>query len=155
MPTFEQARFLPRAVGSLFAQTVTRWELIVVDDGSRDGTPEAVGPFRSDPRVRYVRLPRNLGLGAAANAGLGLCRGAFVAYLPSDDAFDPDHIAAPSASGSTEGSTSSAAGTGSPSRSGSAPRTAPTWTRSASTAVSARRASRPRRIRDLSAVTRR
>ncbi|MFF4772660.1 glycosyltransferase family 2 protein [Microtetraspora fusca] len=154
MPTFERARFLPRAVGSLFAQTVTRWELIVVDDGSRDGTPEAVGPFRSDPRVRYVRLPRNLGLGAAANAGLGLCRGAFVAS-PAPGRSIRDSATAPSASGSTEGSTSSAARTGSPSRSGSAPRTAPTWTRSASTAVSARRASRPRRIRDPSAVTRR
>ena len=45
MPLFDQEEFVPRAVESLFAQTLADWELLVVDDGSRDGSAAAVGPY--------------------------------------------------------------------------------------------------------------
>jgi hypothetical protein len=94
MPTYEQAAFLGRAVASVLAQTMTDWELVVVDDGSPDATAAAVEPFQADPRVRLLRLPANQGLGAALNAGLDASTAPVVAYLPSDDRWDPWHLEA-------------------------------------------------------------
>lgn len=94
MPTFDRAPFIPRAVDSLRAQTLADWELVIVDDGSRDGTPDAVRPLLADERIRYHRLPTNRGLGAALNVGLGLARASRVAYLPDDDLFHREHLAA-------------------------------------------------------------
>ena len=92
MPTYGQAAFVGRAVGSLLAQSVADWELVVVDDGSPDDTAAALRPFSGDPRLRRRRLPANRGLGAALNAGLGLAAAPLVAYLPSDDRWDPWHL---------------------------------------------------------------
>ncbi|MEN3534709.1 glycosyltransferase [Microbispora sp. ZYX-F-249] len=94
MPTYRQAAFLPRAAGSLLAQTTRDWELVIVDDGSPDDTREAAGRLLHDPRVRYLRLARNRGLGAALNSGLALAAAPVIAYLPSDDLYDPGHLAA-------------------------------------------------------------
>jgi glycosyltransferase involved in cell wall biosynthesis len=86
------ARFLPEAVGSVAAQTFADWELLVVDDGSADDTPAAVRPFLADPRVRYVRSDR-LGQSRAKNLGVRLGRGALVAFLDADDAWEPTKLA--------------------------------------------------------------
>ena len=80
------ARFLPEAVESVFAQTVTDWELVVIDDGSTDHTPDAVRPFLRDPRVRYFRSDA-LGQPRAKNLGIALSRGPLVAFLDADDAW--------------------------------------------------------------------
>jgi hypothetical protein len=93
MPTFRQAAFIRRALESLRAQSFADWELIVVDDGSPDETAGIVAPYLADPRVRYHRLGRNRGLGAALNVATGLARGRYLAYLPSDDLYYPDHLA--------------------------------------------------------------
>lgn len=82
------ARFLPEAVESVRAQTFADWELLIIDDGSSDNTPEVVRPFLSDPRVRYFRADR-LGQSRAKNLGIGLSRGEFVAFLDADDAWEP------------------------------------------------------------------
>jgi Glycosyl transferase family 2 len=94
MPSYEQAAFVPRAIGSLLAQTLADWELVVVDDGSPDDTAGAVEPFLADSRVTYHRLAENRGLGAALNVGLARSHGALVAYLPSDDVLFSDHLEA-------------------------------------------------------------
>ncbi|WP_202033851.1 glycosyltransferase family A protein [Massilia sp. Dwa41.01b] len=93
MPTYEQAAFLPRALDSLFAQTLADWEVIVIDDGSSPATRAALAPWRGDPRVRYVRHERNEGLGKSLNLGLEMARASMVAYLPSDDVHYRDHLA--------------------------------------------------------------
>lgn len=93
MPTYDQDAFLPGAVASLRAQTLTEWELLVVDDGSPGDTLAALGSAAEDPRVRLARVPVNGGLGAALNRGLELARAAYVAYLPSDDRYHADHLA--------------------------------------------------------------
>jgi hypothetical protein len=92
MPTYNQVAFIRRAIASLQAQLLGEWELLVIDDGSTDGTGEAVATFLADGRVRYERLDRNLGLGAALNRALGLARAPLVAYLPSDDVIYPEHL---------------------------------------------------------------
>jgi hypothetical protein len=93
MPTFEQAAFIGRALASLQAQTLARWELIVVDDGSQDGTAQALAPWLVDARIRYQRLERNEGLGRALNRAFEAAAAPLIAYLPSDDLFHADHLA--------------------------------------------------------------
>lgn len=92
MPTYGQASFIRRALESIEAQAMAAWELIVVDDASPDRTDEVVAPYLDDERISYRRLPLNVGLGAAVNVGLDAARAPFVAYLPSDDVWAPDHL---------------------------------------------------------------
>lgn len=92
MPTFEQSRFIARALDSLLAQSLADWEAIIVDDGSRDGTPQMVLPYLADPRIRYRKLGENQGLGRALNEALDDARGRYIAYLPSDDVYYRDHL---------------------------------------------------------------
>ncbi len=93
MPTFEQASFLARAVASLRAQRYSQWELVVVDDGSADQTPQVLRRLAAvEQRIRILRSERNRGLGAALNRALTAARGTFVAYLPSDDVYLPEHL---------------------------------------------------------------
>ena len=92
MPTCRQAAFVPRAVGSLLAQQLENWELVVVVDGPDPDTDAALQPYVSDPRIRVVRLPDNRGMGAAINAGLDQARADLIAYLPSDDVYYPEHL---------------------------------------------------------------
>lgn len=92
VPNFKQAAFLPRALGSLLAQTFREWEAIVVDDGSPDDTRGAAAPFLDDRRLRYLRLDQNQGLGVALNAGLAATAAPLVAYLPADDCYHPEHL---------------------------------------------------------------
>ncbi len=94
MPTYKQAAFLPAALERLCAQTFTDWELVVVDDGSPDDTAGVLAPYRTDPRLRYYRLPCNRGVGHALNVATALARGRYLAYLPSDDRYYPEHLAA-------------------------------------------------------------
>jgi len=93
MPTFNQAAFIQRAIASLLAQTLTRWELVIVDDGSSDSTRARIEPYLGDARIQYHRLDENQGLGAALNVALQIARAPFVAYLPSDDIYFHDHLA--------------------------------------------------------------
>ena len=91
MPTYQQAVYLPRALTSLFGQEFTDWELVVVDDGSRDMTAGILAGL-DDPRVRVIRNERNEGLGAALNRATAAARGTYLAYLPSDDVMDRAHL---------------------------------------------------------------
>ena len=92
MPTFKHAAFIRRAVESVHAQTFENWELLIVDDGSPDDTAALLQPLLADLRIRYYRHDRNLGLGAALNTATRLARGGYLAYLPSDDVWYPDHL---------------------------------------------------------------
>ncbi len=93
MPTYDQGRFIERAIDSLRCQTHSDWELLIIDDGSPDETATVVAPYLQDARIHYQRLSRNGGLGAALNIGLQQARGEFMAYLPSDDLYYAEHLA--------------------------------------------------------------
>ncbi|RBY82904.1 glycosyl transferase family 2 [Geodermatophilus sp. TF02-6] len=95
VPVHDQAAFLPRALESLLAQQVGDWTAAVLDDGSPD--PDAVTAVVAalgDPRVRLLGWPDNRGLGATLNTGLDALGAPLVAYLPADDVWSPDHLAA-------------------------------------------------------------
>ena len=88
-------RFLSGAVESVRAQTFGDWELIIVDDGSTDGTAEVAKSLAAeDPRVRVVTSPRNTGIAAARNRGLAASSSssAYVALLDHDDVWWPDAL---------------------------------------------------------------
>jgi polyisoprenyl-phosphate glycosyltransferase len=87
VPAYNEAANLPRLLEVLSAQLrglVARWEVIVVDDGSRDATAAAVAPWLREPGVRYLRLSRNFGKEAALSAGLDHARGDVVVLLDAD-----------------------------------------------------------------------
>lgn len=86
IPTHNRAHTLPRALDSVLAQTRPADEIIVVDDGSTDGTAELIHTHY--PQVRYVRQP-NRGVSAARNAGIRAATGDWIALLDSDDAWQP------------------------------------------------------------------
>jgi glycosyltransferase involved in cell wall biosynthesis len=85
IPCYNQARFLGEAIRSVLFQGYTDLEIVVVDDGSSDGTEEVASCYaKGDPRVRLVRQ-ENLGLAAARNRGLAEVSGEYVVFLDSDD----------------------------------------------------------------------
>jgi len=91
VPTFNRRFMVMEAVASVLAQERVRMETIVVDDGSTDGTGEALKSLAGD--VRYVFQP-NAGVSAARNLGLKLSSGEWVAFLDSDDLWLPGKLAA-------------------------------------------------------------
>lgn len=96
VPAFNQARFLGQAIDSALAQTHHDLEVIVVDDGSTDGTPEVCAAYVGDPRVVMLRQ-ENAGVGAARNRGAREARGEYLTFLDADDFFLPEKCAAQAA----------------------------------------------------------
>ncbi|NLF01850.1 MAG: glycosyltransferase family 2 protein [Anaerolineales bacterium] len=88
IPTHNRAALLPRAVRSVLGQTYPHFECIIVDDSSADSTPEVARQF-GDGRVVYVRHAVNRGGSASRNTGIGLARGALLAFLDDDDEWFP------------------------------------------------------------------
>jgi len=89
IPTFNRAYCVGKAIDSARAQTHRNTEILVLDDGSTDGTRDLIEQsYADDERVRYF-FHENRGVTATRNRGLALCRGDFVALLDSDDIWSP------------------------------------------------------------------
>lgn len=94
MPVYNVAEYLPAAAHSVLAQRHVNLELILVDDGSTDGSEAFCDQIAgNDPRVRVVHQP-NAGLGAARNTGVAASRGTYLAFADSDDWVLPNAYAA-------------------------------------------------------------
>ncbi|MDX1621625.1 MAG: glycosyltransferase family A protein, partial [Nitriliruptorales bacterium] len=91
LPTRDRKELVHRALASVTAQTFTDFECVVVDDGSVDGTAEALRAFH-DPRVTVVRSLVSRGAPHARNVGIGRGRGRYVAFLDDDDEWLPHHL---------------------------------------------------------------
>lgn len=93
MPAYNAARFLEPAIRSVMNQTVTDWELLVLDDGSTDDTCAiAAALAEQDSRIRLVPNAHNMGVARTRNRGFDLCRGEYVALLDSDDVWLPEKL---------------------------------------------------------------
>ena len=94
LPTYNRAHLLPRAIDSIIAQTMNDWEIVLVDDGSTDETPDLTRDCQRRLGKRFVVIrQRNAGPGAARNHGIDRCRGRFVTFLDSDDEYLPTKLA--------------------------------------------------------------
>ncbi len=90
---YNAARHIGDALASLSRQTLDDMEIVTVDDGSTDGTPEQVRlAARRDGRIRLVRMDRNRGQAAALNVGIELARGRYLATLDADDEAAPRRL---------------------------------------------------------------
>lgn len=92
IPFFNPGPFLVDAVRSVFAQTYSNWELILVDDGSQDGSLE-IAQRINDPRVRVLSDGKNLGLVARLNQIAQEAKGEYLARMDADDLMHPERIA--------------------------------------------------------------
>lgn len=91
MPTYNYARYLPQSLGSVLGQTHPPAQVIVIDDGSTDDTPQAMAQYAADARVEYVHQP-NMGIAATQNRGMKLARHSYLAFLDADDYWLPHKI---------------------------------------------------------------
>lgn len=89
--SYNYANYLPLAIESCLEQTFRDLEVVVVDDGSLDHTPQVMEQYRGEPRVRYIRTS-NAGQPAAENLGIRLAQGRFIAFLDADDIWLPHKI---------------------------------------------------------------
>lgn len=94
IPVFDREAFVGEAIESVLAQDVRDLELVIVDDGSTDRTPEILREWAArDERIVVVTAPRNLGIAEAPNLGLRHARAELVARLDSDDVMTPGRLA--------------------------------------------------------------
>lgn len=92
MPTYNRWKLAVKAIQSVMAQTFGDWELLIIDDGSRDGTYDFVTTETDgDKRVRY-HYATNRGLAMARNIGLTMAQGKYFTFLDSDDEYLPEHL---------------------------------------------------------------
>ena len=91
-----ERRFLAETVASVFAQSCTEWELILIDDGSTDGSTELARSYAQErpQKVRYIDRPghSNIGLPASRNVGIGAAKGKYIAFLDADDIWTPNKL---------------------------------------------------------------
>lgn len=95
VPVYNGVKYIRETVDSVERQTYPDWELILVDDGSTDGTLECMEKYRkvlSDDRIRIVPAPENGGAARARNLGLQVSEGRYIAYLDADDLWEPGKL---------------------------------------------------------------
>lgn len=92
MPSYNTERFIAETIRSVLAQTYTNWELIIVDDCSTDRTDDVVSEFLGDERIRYLKNEHNSGAALSRNRALREAKGKWIAFLDSDDLWEPDKL---------------------------------------------------------------
>lgn len=89
IPNYNHAQYVGDAIDSVLNQTYTDYEVIVVDDGSRDNSREVIDAFGNKVRAIYQQ---NQGLSAARNTGINAARGRYIGVLDADDMYEPDFL---------------------------------------------------------------
>jgi teichuronic acid biosynthesis glycosyltransferase TuaG len=93
MPVHNKEALLADSIESILGQGYQKWELIIVDDASSDGSLGVAERFsKEDPRIRFISLESNRGVAHARNAGIAQARGRYLAFLDSDDIWLPNKL---------------------------------------------------------------
>lgn len=92
LPVYNGEKYLEKAVSSILSQTYKNFELIIINDGSKDSSASIIAGFK-DQRIRYVDNVDNIGLIATLNKGINIAEGDFIARMDSDDISYPNRFA--------------------------------------------------------------
>lgn len=90
-PAYNCAAFIGETIESVLAQTYTKWEMIIVDDQSKDNTEDIVKKY-TDSRIKYKKLKKNSGAAVARTEAMRLAEGQYMAFCDSDDLWMPDKL---------------------------------------------------------------
>lgn len=91
MPSYNTGRFIKETIQSVLDQSYTNWELIIVDDCSTDDTDAVVASF-DDARITYIKNEKNSGAAVSRNRALREAKGRWIAFLDSDDLWEPEKL---------------------------------------------------------------
>lgn len=91
MPTYNCGKFIAETIKTVLEQTYTNWELVIVDDCSKDDTERVVKNF-NDSRIRYYKLEQNSGAAVARTTAMQKAEGEYMAFLDSDDLWKKDKL---------------------------------------------------------------
>lgn len=94
-PVYNVEKFIRETMESVRTQTYEDWELLLVEDGSTDGTPEVIQGYLEETgenRIRLIRLGENVGAARARNLGVKEARGRYLAYVDADDLWTPEKL---------------------------------------------------------------
>ena len=91
-PCYNGEKYIAQTIDSVIAQTYKEWEMIIVDDGSKDGSADLVRKYmESEPRIKFIQQA-NAGSAAARNNGIRNCEGQYIALLDADDLWEPEFL---------------------------------------------------------------
>ena len=92
-PSYNSAIFITETIQSVLKQTYTNWELIIVDDASKDNTCAIVNEFiKKDVRIHFIKLGQNSGAGVARNKAIEHAKGTYITFLDADDLWKPHKL---------------------------------------------------------------
>ena len=92
-PVYNAERFLSETIKSVQEQTYKNWELLLVDDCSKDNSAKIIKEFnRTDDRIKYIKLEKNSGASISRNTGIKNAKGRFIAFVDSDDLWEPEKL---------------------------------------------------------------
>lgn len=91
VPAYNVEKTLPETIAALLRQTLADFEIIIVNDGSSDGTAQLADSYQSDRRVRVIHQ-RNRGLAGARNTGVAAAEGQFIGFCDADDLWEPEKL---------------------------------------------------------------
>lgn len=92
MPSYNTAGFIAESIQSVLEQSYKNWELLIVDDCSTDNTDEVVSLYLVDERIKYLKNEKNSGAAVSRNRALREAKGKWIAFLDSDDLWEPDKL---------------------------------------------------------------
>ncbi len=92
-PCYNSAAYIEATVNSILNQTITDWELLLVDDGSTDDTVQIISQLAArDNRISFFQQPQNLGPATARNRGIEQARGNYLTFIDADDLWFPEFL---------------------------------------------------------------
>ncbi len=91
-PCYNGSKYISKTIDTVLAQTYTDWEMIIIDDGSKDNSIDIIKAYaEKDQRIRFLQQ-KNAGSAAARNNGIRICEGQYIALLDADDLWDAEFL---------------------------------------------------------------
>ena len=92
-PVYNAERFLSDTIKSVQNQTYKNWEILLIDDCSKDNSAQIIKEFlKYDNRIKYIKLKKNSGASVSRNEGIRNAKGRFIAFVDSDDVWKPEKL---------------------------------------------------------------